>query len=493
MVDVKKYVKDDEPRCDRSRIETIERARARVTDRPNSSCAQNRSQANPRLVRAAKKAPQTTHAKKATMATLLATLSSDEEDNVPQNDAKNETTKSPGKSKQKSKKRQNNDTESESSSDEEDAMMDQSFEFGGLLGEDGLDFGGGGGMGSLSSPDAGGNAWSYKSALQLLQKNDTSGIQKPEHTAVANLVAAVRSNMKKRGDANKEKEENSEEDSSSDDDNSASESGSGSDEDGSGDSSEEDSDDSDSDSDSEDEEDDAAMDMEDDVLKERTREDKNKNSKKKKKVVEKESSDDDDDESGSDDDDDDESGSEEEDDEDEEAREEAAKAAAYFDTVQEATSANTVTTFAQLNLSRPLLRGVASMGFVTPTPIQGSVIPVALSGRDVCASAVTGSGKTAAFLLPIMERILQRGGGRAASAKGRKNNAASASATRALILTPTRELAAQCVSMMTAIGKFTSLRVALVVGGAKNVAAQVSSRSVCNSFVSLAASSLFFR
>ena len=343
-------------------------------------------------------------------------------------------------------------------------------------------------MGSLSAPDAGGNAWSYKSALQLLQKNDTSGIKKPEHTAVANLVAAVRSNMKKHGGANKAEEEGSEDDSGSEDGESAAESGSGSDEDGSGDSSEEDSDDSDSDSDSEDEEDDAAMDMEDDFLKERTREDKNKNSKKKKKVVEKESSDDD--ESGSDDDGED-SGSEEEDDEDEEAREEAAKAAAYFDTVQEATSANTVTTFAQLNLSRPLLRGVASMGFVTPTPIQGSVIPVALSGRDVCASAVTGSGKTAAFLLPIMERILQRGGGRVASTKGRKNNAAAASATRALILTPTRERAAQCVSMMTAIGKFTSLRVALVVGGAKNVAAQVSSRSECNYFASLA--TLFFR
>ena len=413
------------------------------------------------------------------MATLLATLSSDEEDNVPQNDAKDKTSRASGKSKQKSKKHQNNDTESESSSDEEDAM-DQSFEFGGLLGEDGLDFSGNG-MGSLSAPDAGGNAWSYKSALQLLQKNDTSGMKKPEHTAVANLVAAVRSNMKKRGGANKE-EDGSEDGSCSEDGDSASESGSGSDEDGSGDSSEEDSDDSDSDSDSEDEEDDAAMDMEDDVLKERTREEKNKNGKKKKKVVEKESSDD---ESSSDDDDDEESGSEEEDDEDEEAREEAAKAAAYFDTVQEATSANTVTTFAQLNLSRPLLRGVASMGFVTPTPIQGSVIPVALSGRDVCASAVTGSGKTAAFLLPIMERILQRGGGRVASTKSRKNNAAAASATRALILTPTRELAAQCVSMMTAIGKFTSLRVALVVGGAKNVAAQVrSSRSMCNYFVS---------
>ena len=51
--------------------------------------------------------------------------------------------------------------------------------------------------------------------------------------------------------------------------------------------------------------------------------------------------------------------------------------------------------FVQLTLSRPLLRGVAAMGFVKPTPIQASCIPAALSGRDICASAVTGSGKTA--------------------------------------------------------------------------------------------------
>ena len=84
---------------------------------------------------------------------------------------------------------------------------------------------------------------------------------------------------------------------------------------------------------------------------------------------------------------------------------------------------------------------------------------------------MTGSGKTAAFLLPIMERILQRGGGRVQLSK--KNSSASTSATRGLILTPTRELAAQCLGMMVAMAKFTDLRGTLIVGGAKNIQAQV--------------------
>eukprot|EP00804_Cyclotella_cryptica_P001901 CCRYP_007344-RE/>CCRYP_007344-RE protein AED:0.44 eAED:0.44 QI:0/-1/0/1/-1/1/1/0/157 len=144
------------------------------------------------------------------------------------------------------------------------------------------------------------------------------------------------------------------------------------------------------------------------------------------------------------------------------------------------------------------------MGFVTPTPIQASVLPVAMAGRDVCASAVTGSGKTAAFLLPVMERILQRGGGRTTMGLNAKKKATALAATRCLVLTPTREvgslncnsvphfiiafgsrtylnidrfpqrqLAAQCVSMMTAMAKFTDLRGALIVGGAKNVMSQV--------------------
>ena len=164
------------------------------------------------------------------------------------------------------------------------------------------------------------------------------------------------------------------------------------------------------------------------------------------------------------------------DDEDEDAKVEAAKAAAFFDSSHVTTTetSETIDSFSQLGLSRPLLRGVASMGFVTPTLIQASVLPVALAGRDVCASAVTGSGKTAAFLLPVMERILQRGGGRTSfGGANAKKKQSTLAATRALVLTPTRELAAQCVSMMTAMAKFTDLRAALIVGGAKNVMSQV--------------------
>jgi ATP-dependent RNA helicase DDX27 len=72
---------------------------------------------------------------------------------------------------------------------------------------------------------------------------------------------------------------------------------------------------------------------------------------------------------------------------DDEAKQEAAKAAKYFDNYQPSDrfSDDNIEVFAQLNLSRPLLKGVASVGFVTPTPIQARVIPVVLSGRDVCA------------------------------------------------------------------------------------------------------------
>ena len=98
---------------------------------------------------------------------------------------------------------------------------------------------------------------------------------------------------------------------------------------------------------------------------------------------------------GSDDeeaDEDDDDGQESSDDEDEETRIEAAKAAKFFDSkmssiTKASKSVNQVQTqlFVELNLSRPLLRGVASIGFVSPTPIQSRVIPIALSGRDVCA------------------------------------------------------------------------------------------------------------
>jgi ATP-dependent RNA helicase DDX27 len=109
------------------------------------------------------------------------------------------------------------------------------------------------------------------------------------------------------------------------------------------------------------------------------------------------------------------------------------------------------TQFSKLNLSRPLLRAIRKLGFAHPTPIQERAIPLALAGRDLCCSAVTGSGKTAAFLLPVLERLMYR--------------PKRVSVSRVLIITPTRELATQCHSMMQALGEFTDIRMSLVVGG----------------------------
>jgi ATP-dependent RNA helicase RhlE len=105
--------------------------------------------------------------------------------------------------------------------------------------------------------------------------------------------------------------------------------------------------------------------------------------------------------------------------------------------------------FSDLALHPTLLRGVADLGFEVPTPIQRAAIPAALAGRDVLACAMTGTGKTAAFMLPVLERLR-------AGARG---------ATRALILTPTRELAAQIESHARDLGRHAGVRVASVIGG----------------------------
>ncbi|KAH9307942.1 hypothetical protein KI387_035853, partial [Taxus chinensis] len=107
--------------------------------------------------------------------------------------------------------------------------------------------------------------------------------------------------------------------------------------------------------------------------------------------------------------------------------------------------------FAELNLSRPLLRACESLGYQKPTPIQAACIPLALTGRDICGSAITGSGKTAAFGLPILERLLFR--------------PKRISAIRVLVLTPTRELAVQVHSMLENLAQFTDIRCCLVVCG----------------------------
>ncbi|KIV89122.1 hypothetical protein PV10_08721 [Exophiala mesophila] len=133
--------------------------------------------------------------------------------------------------------------------------------------------------------------------------------------------------------------------------------------------------------------------------------------------------------------------------------EEDAKRAAFFAPEHKAAAPDlkTVSSFQQFSLSRPILRGLASLHFTTPTPIQVRAIPVALQGLDVVGSAVTGSGKTAAFLLPILERLLYR---------PRK-----VPTTRVAILMPTRELAVQCFNVATALARYTDITCAQVVGG----------------------------
>jgi ATP-dependent RNA helicase RhlE len=106
--------------------------------------------------------------------------------------------------------------------------------------------------------------------------------------------------------------------------------------------------------------------------------------------------------------------------------------------------------FSQMNLIRPLLRAVDEVGYTTPTPIQAQTIPLALKGRDVIGCAQTGTGKTAAFALPILQNLL-----------GQKNTGK----IRALILTPTRELALQNDECFTQYGKYTPLRNGVLFGG----------------------------
>lgn len=142
------------------------------------------------------------------------------------------------------------------------------------------------------------------------------------------------------------------------------------------------------------------------------------------------------------------------------------------------------TTFAELGLNERILTGVETLGFDTPTPIQAAAIPAVLAGKDVVASAQTGTGKTAAFVLPALQVIdtspegektdrpeskrqpqdgqqesqHQRGGGRK---RNRTRN------PQALIVTPTRELATQIERVATTICKSTGQRAVIITGGAK--------------------------
>ena len=108
--------------------------------------------------------------------------------------------------------------------------------------------------------------------------------------------------------------------------------------------------------------------------------------------------------------------------------------------------------FLSMNLSRPVLKALTSLGFAIPTPIQAATIPVALLGKDVVGNAVTGSGKTAAFIIPMIERLLYRERGKRAAA------------TRCLILVPTRELGVQCYEVGRKLSAHTDIRFCLAVG-----------------------------
>ena len=107
--------------------------------------------------------------------------------------------------------------------------------------------------------------------------------------------------------------------------------------------------------------------------------------------------------------------------------------------------------FQSMSLSRPILRGLAAVGFSEPTPIQTKTIPIALGGKDVVGGAVTGSGKTAAFIIPILERLLYR--------------PKKVPTSRVAILMPTRELAVQCFNVAKKLASFTDVTFCQLVGG----------------------------
>lgn len=141
----------------------------------------------------------------------------------------------------------------------------------------------------------------------------------------------------------------------------------------------------------------------------------------------------------------------EEEKEEEDSPDEVAKFYAPEEEGEEAKN-NTHTSFNSLSLSRPVLKGLGALGYVKPSPIQGATIPIALLGKDIIAGAVTGSGKTAAYMIPIIERLLYK--------------PAQVASTRVVVLAPTRELAIQVADVGKKIGKFVNgLTFGLAVGG----------------------------
>jgi ATP-dependent RNA helicase RhlE len=121
--------------------------------------------------------------------------------------------------------------------------------------------------------------------------------------------------------------------------------------------------------------------------------------------------------------------------------------------------------FEQLGLIEPLLKALKKEGYTHPTPIQEQSIPIVLKGQDLLGLAQTGTGKTAAFVLPILQRLLENN----YESKGYKH-------IRALILTPTRELASQIGDSITAYGKHTGLKHEVIFGGVSQHAQTIALR-----------------
>ena len=115
----------------------------------------------------------------------------------------------------------------------------------------------------------------------------------------------------------------------------------------------------------------------------------------------------------------------------------------------------TLTQFTDLGLAKPLLKALADEGYDTPTPIQAQAIPGVMSGRDLLGIAQTGTGKTAAFALPILHRLAEN------------KKAAPRRSARVLVLAPTRELASQIGESFKTYGKHLGVSVAVVFGGVK--------------------------
>ncbi|ODV84547.1 hypothetical protein CANARDRAFT_29082 [[Candida] arabinofermentans NRRL YB-2248] len=186
-----------------------------------------------------------------------------------------------------------------------------------------------------------------------------------------------------------------------------------------------------------------------------------------------EANDDEEDVSGEDNDDEDQEEGEEEEEEEEEEEdvkidlgkglkdeedkeEDSAEAIAEFyasqDEEEEETAKTVHKDFQSLQLSRPVLKGLSALGYTKPSPIQGASIPIALLGKDIVAGAVTGSGKTAAYMIPIIERLLYK--------------PSKIASTRVIVLAPTRELAIQVADVGKKIGQYVNgLTFGLAIGG----------------------------